>query len=379
MEGIAIALVVSVVLALISRQLALPPIPFYILAGVALGQGGLALAMPSPITEFFGHLGLIFLLFYVGLDLKAEKFIGKGPSFVKIGLIDLHVNYAIGFIAALILGFSLFDAIIVAAAFYISSSVITFASLIEHRKLLTREAETIVLLMVFEDIVLVLLIVLLSAGVSIPLITLLEIVGMIVLFFGTAAIGRDQILRVLDRDDEIPVLITFSAVICTALFSQFLGIPDTLMAIVLGSALSTTTPKSLERNARPFKDVFLVMFFVFFGISVDFSGNIGLFPIAALSILAVVSKCISGIIIGRKVHGTTESGIEIWAYTIARGEFSIALAALYGSAMVSSTIAAVVIVTSIAGSVTSKISPVLKRVVYWHSRLSLSGSISLKW
>jgi monovalent cation:H+ antiporter-2, CPA2 family len=242
-----------------------------------------------------------------------------------------------------------------------------------------REAETIVWLMVFEDIVLVLLIVFLSAGVSVPLITLLQIAGMAVLFFGIAAWGRDLILRVLDRDDEIPVLITFSAVICTALFSQFLGIPDTLMVIVLGSALSTTTPRTLERNARPFKDVFLVMFFVFFGISVDFSGNIGLLPIAALSVLAVMSKCISGIIIGIRVHGTTESGIEIWANTIARGEFSIALAALYGSAMVSSTIAAMVIVTSIAGSAAAKISPVLKRVVYWHSRLSLSGSVSLKW
>ena len=56
------------------------------------------------------------------------------------------------------------------------------------------------------------------------------------------------------------------------------------------------------------------------------------------------------------MHGSKRSGIEIWANTIGRGEFSIALAALYGSPIVSSAIAAMVIITSIVGSFAAKYS-----------------------
>ncbi len=78
--------------------------------------------------------------------------------------------------------------------------------------------------------------------------------------------------------------------------------------------------------------------------------------ILALSILAIISKLVSGLLIGNVVHGSKRSGIEIWTNTIGRGEFSIALAALYGSPVVSSAIAAMVIITSIVGSFSAKYS-----------------------
>ena len=165
-----------------------------------------------------------------------------------------------------------------------------------------------------------------------------------------------------NREDELPVFLTFSAVICIAFISQAIGLPETLMVIAFGAALASTDPFSFELQARPFKDVFLIIFFVFFGIGVDFSGGFPLVVVIAISSLAIVSKLVSGLIIGRVVHGQARSGIEIWANTIGRGEFSIALAALYGSAVVSAAIAAMVIITSVIGSFAAKYSSMFGRL-----------------
>ena len=162
MEGIAVALGVCLVLALVSRRLTA--------AGSVLHHRRLASEErawprdPSPISDFFVDLGLVFLLFYVGLGLKPDRLLAKRSAFLRVGLIDLNVNLAIGFVAALALGFPLPDAVVVASAFYISSSVLAFASILENKKMVFRESETVVWMMVFEDIVLVLLIVILHSG-----------------------------------------------------------------------------------------------------------------------------------------------------------------------------------------------------------------------
>jgi CPA2 family monovalent cation:H+ antiporter-2 len=135
---------------------------------------------------------------------------------------------------------------------------------------------------------------------------------------------------------------------------MYLGVPETMMVIALGAALATTDPDAFEQHARPFKDVFLVVFFVFFGITINLSGGMDMTMILTISLLAIVSKFISGILAGIFIHESALAGIEIWGNTIGRGEFSIALAALYGSPLVATVIAAMVIVTSIVGAFTAK-------------------------
>ena len=73
MEGIVLALFVCLILALVSKYLSVPAIPFYILAGVVLGNAGLGLVASDEISRFFSEMGLIFLLFFMGLGLKPER------------------------------------------------------------------------------------------------------------------------------------------------------------------------------------------------------------------------------------------------------------------------------------------------------------------
>jgi len=356
MEGLALALLVCLILALTAKKYTLPPIPFYILSGVALGESGFGLVQADDISQFLSFLGLIFLLFYVGLEMKPKRFIGQGPSILISGLLDLNINMAIGFFAALILGFGAYEAFIIGSAFYISSSAMAVASLIENKKLINPEAETIVWMMIFEDVLLILLLSVISVEASSPMLLIIKVVVMVGAFYTLVWLGRSLFESILHRDDELPVLLTFTAVLAAAFVSRFAKIPEALSVIALGSALSQTNTAALERISQPFRDVFLVLFFVFFGISVRLGGDLLLIPIIVITILAIASKLLSGLIIGKSLHGSFASGIEICANTIGRGEFSIALAALYGSAVVTTTIAVMVIVSSIVGSFTARYS-----------------------
>lgn len=361
MEGIVLALFLCLILALITKYLSVPAIPFYILAGVLLGKAGLGLVASDDISHFFSQMGLIFLLFFMGLGLKTERIAANRSAVLTSGIIDLNVNMMIGFVAAYLLGFSLAESLIVASAFYISSTAMALTSLIENRKLMLREAETVVWLMVFEDLILIIFLALISAGNQNLIIFLLKILGVLAVLYAFAHYGKEFLISILDRDDELPILFTFAAVLTTASFSMYLGIPETMMVIALGVAFATTDPDAFEQHARPFKDVFLVVFFVFFGVTIDFSGGANWYMITIICLLAIVSKLISGILTGLFIHGSAMSGLEIWGNTIARGEFSIAIAVLYGSPLVGTTIAAMVIVTSIIGSFTAKYSTALRR------------------
>jgi CPA2 family monovalent cation:H+ antiporter-2 len=363
MEGVAIALFVCLILAVVTKYLSIPPIPFYIIAGTLIGNSGLHLVGADGLSNFFTQLGLLFLLFFMGLELKPSRILSNQSSFFLSGIIDLNVNLLIGFSAAYLLGLSITEALVVGSAFYISSTAMAVASLIENRKLILRESETIVWLMVFEDLILLIFLTILSASNQHPFFMLAKILAVFGVFYAIATWGKELVIGVLERDDELPVVFTFTAVLVTASFSTFIGIPETLMVIALGVALSSTDPVAFEQNARPFKDVFMVLFFVFFGITVDFSGGASLVLIAAVSVLAVISKFLSGVIIGKALHGSVMSGVEIWANTVGRGEFSIAIAALYGSPPVSTTLAVMVIITSIIGSFTAKYSNRVKKAL----------------
>ena len=368
MEGFIIALFVCLVLALISKYLSIPAIPFYIIAGVILGKAGLGIVHSDEISRFFSDMGLIFLLFFMGLELKLERIIANPSKVLTGGLIGLTVDMGIGFTASYLLGFTLMEAFIVGAAFYITSTAIVITSLIENRKLMSREAETIIWVTVFEDIILIIILAVLSASDQNLLLFFIKIAIALGVIYAISFYGKEFLVSILERSDEIPILFTFAAVLTTASVAIYLEIPETLMVIALGAAFATTDPDAFEQHARPFRDVFMVMFFVFFGVTIDFASGVDWFVVAVICTLAIVSKLISSMIIGVVIHGSTLSGLEIWANMISRGEFSIALAVLYGSPIIATTIAAMVIVTSIVGSFTAKYSTWMRRGIISHSR-----------
>ena len=210
-----------------------------------LGKAGLGLVASDEISHFFSEMGLIFLLFFMGLGLKLERIAANRSAVLTSGIIDLNVNMMIGFVAAYLLGFSIMESLIIASAFYISSTAMAITSLIENRKLMLREAETVIWLMVFEDLILIIFLALISAGNQNLIIFLLKILGVLAVLYAFAHYGKEFLISILDRDDELPILFTFAAVLTTASFSMYLGIPETMMVIALGRCICNYGPGCL--------------------------------------------------------------------------------------------------------------------------------------
>ena len=361
-EGIALALLVCLILAWVSKKVRFPPIPAYMFAGLLLGAGGLGIVGESDVSDFLAEAGLLFLLFTMGLELKPGEIYGQGRSFLFSGTVDLAINILTGYAVAVVVGFDVMDAVVIACAFYISSSAMAVASLIENRKLAAPESETILWIMVFEDIMLLLIIVALSSEGKSPAAVIATAAVLIAGFFALCYFFRKTVRAFLERYEDLGLLFTFSIVLAAGGVAIALDIPSTLVAIALGSALSVTKPEILEKHARPFRDIFLVIFFVFFGISVDLSSGFPVVSVILLSLAAVATKLISSLVIGKATHGNYISGIEIWSETTARGEFSLAIAT-YGSPLVLGTVAVMVLITSTIGGLTGKYSDKIKRYV----------------
>lgn len=361
MEGIAIALAVCVGVAFICRRYAIPPIPFYIITGIIIGSAGLGLVESSEMSEWIAHMGLLFLLFTMGLHLHPGEVAKRRGSFLRAGLIDLSINFIAGFAVAYLIGLPLYDAVVLAGAFYISSSAIALSSLIDNRKLGFRESDTVIWLMVFEDIMLVALLLILASQEVSPLRTVGIIICVAVVLFACARKFTGHIQVFFAREDELPILVVFLSVVLAVAIADLTGVPDSLLVIILGSAISLAASDRAEAVARPFREVFLVIFFVFFGISVSFSGAPSLILLVAVIVLALLTKFVSGVLIGKTIHKRALSGVDIWADTASRGEFSILLAILYGSATVVPVVAALVVVTSCVGSFTGKYSMRIRR------------------
>ncbi|ADC64875.1 sodium/hydrogen exchanger [Ferroglobus placidus DSM 10642] len=344
---LALAAFICALLALFSRKYLIPSIPLYVIAGLILGKSGFGLFEVDEITEFLTKVGILFLLFYIGLHINFERL--SKNVFVS-GIFDLITNFSLSFLASLLLGFSYYEAFVIASAIYISSSAIVLHSLVEFRKLIFKEAETVVWLMVFEDVILVFILIFSSAKIDeIPLF-FLKILSFTLAIYLLHKVSHN-FKPIFSRDDEVPLLISFSIATAAITFSEILEIPEGFVAIMFGASLSKI--REIEKFVTPFKDVFIVLFFFFFGASVEVKAiNAG--AVIVFILIAILGKVISGILIGLSAHKSVKSGLEIGFDTIARGEFSIFLAYAYGTDETMSIVALVVLVTSIVGAFMAK-------------------------
>ncbi|MDK2781455.1 MAG: monovalent cation:H+ antiporter-2, family [Archaeoglobi archaeon] len=352
-----LALLICGIAVLVARKISFPSIPIYLVLGLLLGRCGFNLVQPDEISKFIGEMGLVMLLFYIGLELKKENLLKNKGAIIQSGIIDFILNLPLIYLGAIFLGFSKQEAFIIASALYLSSSAIVLQSLIENRKLIFPESETIVWIMVFEDIMLIPLVLLLSAEGEYleTLNTFLRIfLYLLALFIISRFLRRieEPLMKLFRRDDEIPLLFGFSLASISIPLQKVLQISEALLAISLGTLLSDI--RELEKIIRPFKEVFLVIFFFFFAVSVEISGNFSISHVIVLLLISLLSKFLSGMLCGKIVHRSLHSGIDMGLTILPRGEFSILIASLFATGEISSLIVLVTVFSSVVGSFAPK-------------------------
>ena len=156
---LAVTVGVLAVLGLVASRFGLSAIPAYLLAGLLLGPNEpkvLALIEPSEVTDFVAELGIVFLLFFLGLEFTLGRLARSRNHAVFGGMIDFGLNASLGLaVGVAAFGFS-FAAVILGAAIYVSSSAITVKGLIDFRRLADDETDLVLAILVAEDVVIAL-------------------------------------------------------------------------------------------------------------------------------------------------------------------------------------------------------------------------------
>ncbi|MGY1857679.1 cation:proton antiporter [Modestobacter sp. SYSU DS0290] len=323
-------------LGLLARRLGLSPIPFVLLASLALGEGGVApLSTAEPFLEAAAEIGVVLLLLALGLEFSAPELFGSlrrhGPS----GLVDLLLNAPPGFLAGLLLGLPWQGALAMAGVTWISSSGIVARLLGDLGRLGNRETPAVLSVLVLEDVAMALflplLVVALAGGGPLQAVAGIALAGGAVLLVLLAASRHGHRLgRVLDHpDDEQVLLRLFGLTLLVAGAAQALGASAAVGAFLVGIAV----PASLAERARavlsPLRDLFAATFFVAFGLSTDPGALLPVLPaVLLLALVTTATKLGTGWFAARRDGVAVPGRLRAGAALVARGEFSVVIAGL---------------------------------------------------
>lgn len=340
--GLAIALIAAA--GLISSKLRFSVIPFYILIGMAVGPHAAQIwhldfrfIESEPFISFLGRIGVLFLLFYLGLEFSVGRLIKSGKSIVVGGSIYLGINFTLGLLLGFMSGFPIAEVLVIAGITTISSSAIVAKVLVDLKRTANPETEMILGIIMFEDVFLAVYISILSglvlsdsSSVGGVILSALIALGymLIVIIVGRKLVPLlNKLLNI--RNNELFGLVIFGSLFLVAGFSETIHVAEAIGALLVGLVLAETThAKRIEHLIMPFKDFFGAIFFFSFGLSIDplsLGGEAVWLALIAV-VVTLIGNFVAGMLAGRSAGLSTKASSNIGLTIVSRGEFSIILA-----------------------------------------------------
>jgi CPA2 family monovalent cation:H+ antiporter-2 len=356
------------ILARFAARLGIPAIPFYLVGGLAFGEGGL---YPLDLSEQFvvvgSEIGVVLLLLTLGLEYTAEDLaITLRTSFVP-GLLDFALNFAPGFAAGLLLGWGTTTAVLLGGVTYISSSGVVAKTLSDLGRTGNRETPAILGVLVMEDLAMALflplIVVLIAPDGGAGFLPVIVAVVTVVLVLGAAMRFSGVVSRFASsQSDEGLLLTVLGLTLLVGGLAQELQVSSAVGAFLVGIALSGPVSERAAELISPLRDLFAATFFLFFGLQIDPASLPAAAPVAvSLAVVTAATKFVTGRYAARRqgvgVAGQRRAGVAL----IARGEFSIVIAGLGVTAAVQGdlgpTAAAYVLLLAAGGPILAKVWP----------------------
>ncbi len=341
--GLALALIAGA--GILAGKLRISIVPILILTGMVVGPQAPHISVldfrfinSAPLIDFMGRLGVLFLLFSLGLEFSIKRLMNAGPSIIRTGTIYMVINLAIAIIFPLLLGWPVKEILVVAGIMTISSSAIVAKVIVDLKRAANDETEIILGLMMFQDVFVAVYFsvvsgLVLAGSTSISEILISAVLAL--LFIGGFLFLGHKLIPKLDRwldipSDETFMLVIIAVLVLVAGFSETLHIAEAIGALLIGLVLAETDhSERIEHLIVPFRDFFGALFFFSFGLSIDpFALGGAVWPALAAVILTLLGNVVSGVWAGRKASLSYRASLNIGLTIISRGEFSIILATL---------------------------------------------------
>lgn len=314
----------------------LSPIPLYLIVGLLFSnEGFLPHYFSKEFVELGAEIGVILLLFMLGLEYSSEELKGVLRTGIPAGTFDLVMNMTPGVVFGLLLGWDWVAALLLGGVTYISSSGIISKLLTDLGWLGNRETPVILSLLVIEDLVMAaylpLMAVLLIGSDLVTGAISLGTAGITVIVVMAIALTQGERMSKLieNNSNEILLLTVLGLILLTAGISQQLQVSAAVGAFLVGIALSDPITERTHHLIEPLKDLFAAIFFVFFGLQITPSSLPPVLLIAlALVIVSGTTKFITGMWAARRAGVGIGGQRRAAAMLTIRGEFSIVIAGL---------------------------------------------------
>lgn len=388
-EQLAIILVAVAAMSLLSERLRISAIPLFMVAGIILGPFEpfpAVIELGEPLA-LLAELGVILLLFYLGLEFSLERLLQARTLVMTGGAVDLVINAGLG----LLLGWFLLgpgpEMVLLAGIIYISSSGVITQALFDFKRLGDDETDLVLGTLVFEDMAIALFLGIasgLAVGTAVDGLSLTVRGIVVVAFVGAFLVASHLLPRYIDRispfiERERLVLVALAVVIGSAALAEWAGLSAPVGALLAGILLSETEARDrIERHLFGLRDFAAAIFFFTFGLQINLGALGSVWDWVLLGVLvAVAGKLAAGMIAGRLTGFTRRQSFTVGTSLIARGEFTLILAQLaaLGTALsldfrekIVSFAGLLVLVTAAIGVILMRESRTLGRAIFGSTR-----------
>ncbi len=370
------------VLSALAGRFGISPIPLYLLAGLGFGVGGVfGFADVDEFIEVGAEIGVVLLLFMLGLEYTTKELFGTLKTGAPIGLLDIVLNATPGIAVALLLGWGPIAALVMGGVTLVTSSGVTAKVLGDLGWMGNRETPTVLSVLVMEDLVMAVYLPIMTtllaglalAQASIGLaVAALAVTAALVI---AAKFGGVVERFVASPSNEILVLKVLGLILLIAGLAEQVHVSAAVGAFLVGITLSGEVAQAAHKTLDPLKDIFAALFFVYFGLQTnpaDLPPVLGI--AAALAVVGAGTKLITGLVAARRAGigkiGTWRTGVLL----MSRGEFSIVIAGLAvsapalagtpGVAQLGPLVAAYVLILVIVGPLAARmVEPMARRYI----------------
>lgn len=320
-------------------------IPAYIAAGILVGPyvprdvAGISLQLVAN-NEFLttvAELGIILLLFFLGLEFSVGTLIRNRTRLAKIGSIDLAVNALVGVGLGVVFGYGFQGIVLITGIVYISSSAIITKALTESGWLANQESEVILGTLVVEDIVIAVYLAVVSAMIigggaaSEVAMTVVQSFVFLAVLAAAAHFGTDYIDRVFDvESDELFLLRVVGITVLIGAVALTLGVSEAVAAFFVGTAFhGSELVERIEHLLGPLRDIFGALFFFSIGVTTNLLvvADVWLLLVVA-AVATTAAKLMSGFASGHVYGLSARRSSRVGLGLVPRGEFSLIIATL---------------------------------------------------
>jgi CPA2 family monovalent cation:H+ antiporter-2 len=341
LHDLAVVMLVAGITTILCHRLKQPVALGYIVAGFIIGPytPPFELVQNEEAVKTLGEMGVVLLMFSLGLEFSLRKLTRVGLSALVAALLEIILMIWLGYEVGRAFGWNTMDSVFLGAVLSISSTTIIVKTLAELGKSREAFAEIIFGILVIEDILAIILLALLSgfAQTGTPSVGQvgLVIVKLAVFFAMVLVIGFIGVPRLLNyiakfKSDELLLIVALGLCFGVALFAYQVGYSVALGAFLIGAVIAEARQiHKIEDLTAPVRDMFSAIFFVTIGMLIDPKMLVQYaWPILVLSLLVIVGKvvtCSFGVFIGGKDLRTS---LCVGMGLAQIGEFSFIIATL---------------------------------------------------